>query len=119
MGITEDDFRIGGGIFMLALGVTSLLASEETHRNPGTSVGIVPIGIPLIMGPAALTAIIITVDNYGYWLTILRVGLIVGFRVEAQQLGLLGMQGNVPTASRRRGGGAGYQLARRGGFPQS
>lgn len=71
MGITEDDFRIGGGIFMLALGVTSLLASEETHRNPGTSVGIVPIGIPLIMGPAALTAIIITVDNYGYWLTIL------------------------------------------------
>jgi multiple antibiotic resistance protein len=79
LGITEDDFRIGGGIVLLVLGVTSLLASEESHRNPGTSVGIVPIGIPLIMGPAALTAIIITADNYGYWLTM--VSLVINLAI--------------------------------------
>ena len=29
-------------------------------------VGVVPIGIPLIMGPAALTTIIFLVNSYGY-----------------------------------------------------
>ena len=34
-------------------------------------VGVVPLGIPLIMGPAALTTILLLVDSYGYLWTIL------------------------------------------------
>ena len=34
------------------------------------SIGVVPIGIPLIMGPAALTTIILQVGSYGYVWTI-------------------------------------------------
>ncbi len=71
LGITENDFRIGGGIVLLVLSVNDLLFASDTRRDPGTSVGVVPIGIPLIMGPAALTAIIIVVDSYGYWMSIL------------------------------------------------
>ncbi|MDE3057233.1 MAG: MarC family protein [Bacteroidota bacterium] len=71
LGITENDFRIGGGIVLLVLSVNDLLFASDTRRDPGTSVGVVPIGIPLIMGPAALTAIIIVVDSYGYWISIL------------------------------------------------
>ena len=70
LGITENDFRIGGGIVLLVLSVYELLFAKDTQRDPGTSVGVVPIGIPLIMGPAALTSIIIVVDNYGYWMSI-------------------------------------------------
>jgi len=71
LGITENDFRIGGGIVLLVLSVYELLFATDTQRHPGTSVGVVPIGIPLIMGPAALTSIIIVVDNYGYWMSMI------------------------------------------------
>lgn len=76
LGITENDFRIGGGIVLLVLAVTDLLfASDETKSAGNSSVGIVPIGIPLIMGPAALTSIIIVVDAYGYWISMLSLVL--------------------------------------------
>jgi len=66
IGITENDFRVGGGIVLLVLAVDDLLFAAERNRNPETSVGIVPIGIPLIIGPAALTTLLIIVDSYGY-----------------------------------------------------
>ncbi len=66
MGITENDFRVGGGIVLLVLAVDDLIFSSESRRNPETKVGVVPIGIPLIIGPAALKTILILVDAYGY-----------------------------------------------------
>ncbi len=72
LGITLSDFRIGGGIILLVLSVNDLLfAHEQQRKDPGGSVGVVPIGIPLIMGPAALTTILILVNSYGYVLTTL------------------------------------------------
>jgi len=35
----------------------------------------VPLGIPLVIGPAALTTILILVDNFGYLATILSMTL--------------------------------------------
>ncbi len=71
LGITENDFRIAGGIVLLVLAINDLLFSTDTSRkNPESTVGVVPIGIPLIMGPAALTTILILVDVYGYLWTI-------------------------------------------------
>ncbi|MEX0601734.1 MAG: MarC family protein, partial [Bacteroidota bacterium] len=70
LGITEFDFRVGGGIVLLVLAVNDLIFGTSRQRNSESSVGIVPIGIPLIMGPAALTTILILVDAYGYTATI-------------------------------------------------
>ncbi len=70
LGITESDFRVGGGIVLLVLAVNDLLFSKEHKRDAEAAIGVVPIGIPLIMGPAALTTIIILVDSYGYGWTI-------------------------------------------------
>jgi multiple antibiotic resistance protein len=76
LGITENDFRIGGGIVLIVLAVTDLLFSSTERKPTGnSSVGVVPIGIPLIMGPAALTSIIIVVDAYGYWISMLSLAL--------------------------------------------
>jgi multiple antibiotic resistance protein len=75
LGITENDFRIGGGIVLVVMAVTELLFPDETRRDPEASVGIVPIGIPLIMGPAALTSIIIVTDTYGYLLSTLSLAI--------------------------------------------
>ncbi len=70
MGITEDDFRVGGGIILLVIAIVDLTMSSDQQRSPETSIGIVPIGIPLIIGPAALTTILILVDAYGMAVTI-------------------------------------------------
>jgi multiple antibiotic resistance protein len=66
LGITEHDFRVGGGIVLLVLAVNDLLFSHEMKRLPGARVGVVPIGIPLIRGPAGLTTILVLVNSYGY-----------------------------------------------------
>lgn len=71
LGITENDFRVGGGIVLLVLAVNDLIFSSSRKSNPDTSVGVVPIGIPLIMGPAALTTILILLDTYGYLVTVI------------------------------------------------
>ncbi len=70
LGITEHDFKVGGGIVLLVLAVSDLLFSHEMERKPGARVGVVPIGIPLIMGPAGLTTILVLVHSYGYGWTV-------------------------------------------------
>jgi len=72
MGITMNDFRIGGGLVLLILAIQELLFSgEDTRRKPSGSIGIVPLGIPLVMGPAALTTILVLVSSSGFLATIL------------------------------------------------
>ncbi len=73
LGITESDFRVGGGIVLLVLAVIDLVTTGEQQRTPDDSVGVVPIGIPLIIGPAVLTTILILVDTYGHWVTIVSI----------------------------------------------
>jgi multiple antibiotic resistance protein len=70
IGITVDDFRIAGGIILLILSVSDLLFSSDERKKTDTKIGIVPLGIPLIIGPAALTTILILVDKYDYIPTI-------------------------------------------------
>ena len=71
LGITGDDFRVGGGIVLLVLAVNDLLFASDDRRRPQTSIGVVPLGIPLIMGPAALTTLLIVVDNHGYFAAVI------------------------------------------------
>ena len=70
LGITENDFRVGGGMVLLVLAIKDLLFPRHEERDPEASLGVVPIGIPLIMGPAALTTILILVDSHGYFWTV-------------------------------------------------
>ena len=86
LGITESDFRVGGGVILLVLSIRDLVFAKNEGRSPGTSIGVVPIGIPLIMGPAALTTIIILVDSYGYLWTIISliVNMLIVFIVFMQ-----------------------------------
>jgi multiple antibiotic resistance protein len=72
LGITENDFRIGGGIVLLVVAIFDLMSNhEDSGRAPSSDIGVVPIGIPLIMGPAALTTVLISVEAHGPWLTLI------------------------------------------------
>lgn len=72
LGITVNDLRIGGGIILLVLSITDLLFSNLTRKTQGngdTSVedlGVVPLGTPLTVGPAAITTILVLQEGYGY-----------------------------------------------------
>lgn len=70
LGIEIYDFKIAGGLLLLVFAINDLLFAEKGKRTFSATMGVVPLGIPLIVGPAVLTSIIITVDTYGYVPTI-------------------------------------------------
>jgi len=71
LGITTDDFKIAGGIVLLVFAVRDLVQSGEERIKPDLKVGVVPIGVPLIVGPAVLTNILLLVNLYGIVPTII------------------------------------------------
>ena len=64
LGITIADFQIAGGALLFTLSVADLVGAREKHGATG-SPGVVPLGVPLIVGPAVLTTLLIAVDSYG------------------------------------------------------
>jgi multiple antibiotic resistance protein len=74
LGISVPDFMIAGGLLLLAIALAELLTGEKRQRqaDPG-SLGAVPIGIPLITGPAVLTTCILLRDIHGRGITTLAV----------------------------------------------
>lgn len=79
LGIEIYDFKMAGGLLLLVFAINDLLFAERGKRTITTTMGVVPLGIPLIVGPAVLTSIIVTVDTYGYVPTVtsLMINLII------------------------------------------
>jgi len=75
LGITGDDFKIAGGLVLLVFAVLDLLQRGEERRKPVMKMGVVPIGVPLITGPAVLTTILVLEDHYGVIPTIIALML--------------------------------------------
>jgi multiple antibiotic resistance protein len=69
--ISVSDFRIAGGILLFIISVIDLIFAERSRTFPKETIGVVPIGIPLIVGPAVLTLLLILVETYGILSTIL------------------------------------------------
>jgi multiple antibiotic resistance protein len=71
LGILVSDFQIAGGILLFIISIIDLIFPERTRTFPKETLGIVPIGIPLIVGPAVLTLLLIIIHTYGYFSTLL------------------------------------------------
>lgn len=65
LGITVADFQVAGGLILLCLAVRELVGFGPHDRGGGDEFGVVPLGMPLIAGPALLTALLILVDSVG------------------------------------------------------
>jgi multiple antibiotic resistance protein len=68
MGVSVCDFKIAGGILLFIISVNLLLGNgRKVNFLSGGSmdVGIFPLGTPLITGPAVLTTVLISRDNFG------------------------------------------------------
>jgi len=73
LGITVGDFMVAGGVLLFCIAIIDLINPSKEHRLPAEDLGVVPIGTPLIVGPAVLTTSLITIDQYGAFITLLAV----------------------------------------------
>ena len=64
IGIHVYDFMVAGGVLLFAIALLDLVSGRKFARQVET-VGAVPIGIPLIVGPAVLTSSLILADVAG------------------------------------------------------
>ncbi|NLE29308.1 MAG: MarC family protein [Phycisphaerae bacterium] len=74
LGIVISDFQIAGGIILMLIGILDLTSEEKTQRKPSESWGVVPLGIPLIVGPATISVLFLLIDQVGYLMTLLAFG---------------------------------------------
>src|SRR6187401_878471 len=70
LGITVADFQVAGGLILLGLAGRELLGIGPHDRSGSDEFGVVPLGMPLIAGPALLTALLILVDTVGLVFTL-------------------------------------------------
>ena len=65
LGITMGDFMVAGGAILFCVAIMDLLQPGKARPVPAQELGAVPIGTPLIVGPAVLTTALMMVDQHG------------------------------------------------------
>jgi multiple antibiotic resistance protein len=87
LGIASADFLIGGGIILLVLSIKDIITGKLMEVGVGEQMlGIVPIGTPLITGPATLTTLLVLVGQYGISVVVLAfvLNLVVAWLIFSQ-----------------------------------
>lgn len=70
LGIEVSDFLVAGGLILFLLAAKDLITGKmvESQASVGADgadmLGVVPLGTPLVVGPAVLTTLLILVDQY-------------------------------------------------------
>jgi multiple antibiotic resistance protein len=106
MHIKVGEFAIAGGSILLVLAIKYMLTGHIVETTKEEMVAVVPIGTPLVVGPATITTLIFLTDveKFALWLVLLSfilnlaitwVVFILGFRLA----GFLG-QGGLKAVSR-------------------
>ncbi len=66
LGILVEDFLIAGGIVLLIIATVDIVRAGEKRATAGPMLGVVPLGTPIIAGPAVLTTTLVLQGQYGY-----------------------------------------------------
>lgn len=66
LGIQIEDFMIAGGLLLLVLSIVEIVVGRPKQILAGGDLGSVPLGTPLLAGPATLTTALVLAGTYGY-----------------------------------------------------
>jgi len=66
LGVSVADFQVAGGLLLLVLSIYDLLHPVTPLRQAGARIGVVPLGTPMIVGPAVLTTLLVLARGQGY-----------------------------------------------------
>ncbi len=76
LGFTLPAFEIAGGIILLLIGIDTLQAKRSsTQETPGEAAeaphkedaGVIPLGIPMLAGPGAISAVMVLIGQSHTW----------------------------------------------------
>ncbi|HBI47786.1 MAG TPA: MarC family protein [Smithella sp.] len=74
LGITVADFMIAGGTLLFVFSIRDILSAEKKpYEVDLESMGAVPIGVPLITGPAVLTTSMLLINEHSLVITSLAI----------------------------------------------
>jgi len=73
MGITLGDFMVAGGSILFYIAVADIRGPGKGSSYVNQELGAVPLGTPLIVGPAVLTTSLIIIGEYGLLATLISV----------------------------------------------
>ncbi|MFH1622666.1 MAG: MarC family protein [Candidatus Omnitrophota bacterium] len=73
LGITVGDFMIAGGAVLFSLAIIDIANPGKHRRFPPKELGAVPLGTPLIVGPAVLSTSLIIISEYGLYATLISI----------------------------------------------
>jgi multiple antibiotic resistance protein len=104
-GISIFSFMIAGGILLFIISIEFLTHGEWRHSGGSSTSGdsgIVPLAFPLLAGPGAITTVIISLQAYGWIVSIISIVVIVLVTYLVLQLGnpilrILGRRGSIVT----------------------
>lgn len=73
LGISVGDFMVAGGVILFCIAIMDIMNPTKRRRIPSGELGTVPLGTPLIVGPAVLTTSLIILEEYGFIATFIAV----------------------------------------------
>jgi multiple antibiotic resistance protein len=76
IGIGEGDFQIAGGLILFILASRELTQTRAQEKgNLPDDFGVVPLGMPLIAGPATITTLLVISQSVGYTMTLIALAV--------------------------------------------
>lgn len=77
LGLFPGDFRVAGGLLLLVIALRDIVTGhkKEIASDDPKALGAVPFGVPLLVGPAVLTTILLASDRFGLSLALLSLSL--------------------------------------------
>ncbi len=70
LGISAGDFQIAGGLILFILAARDLITSAAEPEKLPPDFGVVPLGMPLIAGPALIATLLLLARTVGYAFTL-------------------------------------------------
>jgi multiple antibiotic resistance protein len=75
MNISVGALTIAGGTILLILSVKHLLTGKAIEVDKEEMIAVVPIGTPLVVGPATITTLLLLSIDYDLWIILLSLAL--------------------------------------------
>ncbi|MGV7929519.1 MAG: MarC family protein [Spirochaetota bacterium] len=75
LGITVGDFMVAGGAVLFCIAILDIMGSQGDRRISQKQLGVVPLGTPLLAGPALLATSLLIIEEYGIVPTLISVTL--------------------------------------------
>lgn len=76
LGISLNDMMVAGGLLLVVIAIQDMLSGEKRQRMIRSSYfGVVPLGVPLIVGPGVMTTLLTLGQRFSHLMVLLGFGV--------------------------------------------